>query len=365
VNIFKNSIKSGKTGKITTRLPIALLAVILFAAPTGCGKDGVIEKDKGEVLAVVGDKSITTTEFEAAIKDLKSKLPNDESIDKEKARAIKLNLLNQLIEKSILTTEAENLGITVTEAEIETKMEELTSEYNAELEKLKKQFNNRDTKDNDSLTFEKWLKKKEIAVTFADWLKENDIDIEQWKIESKYQILLLKLVEKITGESVDVTPEEVKEYYTENKEDYNRPIMVRAFQIMVEDKGDANRLLKEIEGGRDFSEIARTESISPDSANGGDLGYFSKDQMPPFIEVVFDMKQDELSDVIKSPYGYHIFKVIGIKNAKDMTLDEARAEIEEKLKRVKIEEEYGKWFSEIKKKTKIEVNPTILEEIKM
>jgi len=350
---------------MTTRLPIALLAIILFAAPLGCGKEGVEEKDNGEVLAVVGDKSITTAEFKAAIMDLKSKLPNEESIDKEKARGIKLNLLNQLIEKNILTTEAENLGITVSEAEIEAKMNELTSEYNIELEKLKKQFNNRDSKDDDSLTFNEWLNEKEIAVTFEDWLKEKDIDIEQWKIESKYQILLQKLVEKVTGESVDVSPEEVKEYYTENQDDYNRPIMVRAFQIMVEDKGDANRILNEIKGGSDFSEIARTESISPDSANGGDLGYFSKDQMPPFLEVVFDMKPNELSEVVKSPYGYHIFKVIDIKNAKDMTLEEAKTEIVEKVKRAKIEEEYGKWFSEIKKKTKIEVNPSILEKIEM
>lgn len=357
--------KSGISLKKAARLPILLLYVILFILLIGCGKDKVVDKNEGEVLAVVGDESITTSDFERAIKDLKAKLPNGESIDEEKARGIKLNLLNQLIEKRILTAEAEKLGITVSKEETDAKMKELTSEYNFELNKLKKQFNNRDSKEDDSMTFEEWLKDKKIAVNFEDWLKEKNIDIEQWKKESEYQILLEKLVEEVIGESVEVSDDEIKEYYTENQDDYNRPITVRALQIMVEGKENARRLLKEIEEGRDFSEAARIDSVSPDSANGGDLGYFSKEEMPPFIEVVFDMKPNELSGVVKSPYGYHIFKVIDIKDAKDMTLEEAKGEIMEKLKRAKIEEAYGNWFSEIKKNTKIEVNPSVLEKIKM
>ncbi|GEM_PF-316330 len=344
---------------------ILLLSVFVLISLVGCGKDEAVKKDEGEVLAVVGDDSITTTEFEDAIKDLKAKLPSGESIDEEKARGIKLNLLNQLIEKKILIAEAKNLGITVSEGEIDSKMEKLTAEYNAELEKLKVQYNNSDSEGNNPITFEEWLKEKKIAVTFEDWLEQKDINIEQWRRESTYQILLEKLVEEVIGGSVEVSKEEIKKYYTENRDDYDRPVTIKALQIMVDTEEKAKRLLEEIEGGRDFSEVARGNSISPDAQSGGDLGYFSKDQMPPFIEVVFDMKSNELSGVVKSPYGYHIFKVIDIKGAKNMTLEEAEAEIEEKLKRKKIEEAYGNWFSEIKKKTKIEVNPAVLEKIKM
>jgi parvulin-like peptidyl-prolyl isomerase len=351
--------------KKAVRFPILLLSIALLVIPLGCGKDDAPDEDKGEVLAMVGDKSITTSDFERAIKDLKAKLPNGESIDEDKARGIKLNLLNQLIEKKILTAEAERLGITVSKGELDAKMEELTSEYNRELNKLKKQFNNRGPEEDDSITFEEWLKDKKIAVSFEEWLKEKNINIEQWRKESEYQILLEKLVEEVIGERVEITDEEIEEYYKGNQDDYNRPITVRALQIMVETEGSAKRILKEIEDGRDFSEAARIDSISPDSANGGDLGYFSKEEMPPFVEVVFDMKPDELSGVVKSPYGYHIFKVIDVRDAKDMTLKEARGEILEKLKRKKIEEAYGEWFSEIKNNTKIEVNPAVLEEIEM
>ncbi|MBN1573804.1 MAG: peptidyl-prolyl cis-trans isomerase [Deltaproteobacteria bacterium] len=354
-----------KFTKTASRLVFILLSVIVLIVAAGCGKDKASKEDEREVLAVVGDKSITTSEFEKAIKDLKAKLPSGEFIDEEKARGIKLNLLNQLIEKRILITEAEKLGITVSEKEIDSKMKELTSEYNSELEKLRVEFEKSETGENDSTTFEEWLKDKEIAVTFEDWLEEKGIDIEQWRKESTYQILLEKLVEEVIGESVEVSKEEIKEYYTENQEDYNRPVTVRALQIMVDTEEKAKKLLEEIEGGRDFSEVARANSISPDAQNGGDLGYFSKDQMPPFVEVVFDMKPNELSGIIASPYGYHIFKVIDIRDAKNMTLDEAEAEIKDKLKRKKIEEAYGEWFSEIKNKTKIEVNPAVLEKIKM
>lgn len=355
----------GKYLKTAVRFIILLLSVAVLIATAGCGKDEAAKEDEGEVLAVVGDKQITSLELEKAIKDLKAKLPGGESIDEEKAKNIKLNLLNQLIEKRILITEAENLGITVSEEEIDSKMKELTSEYNAELEKLRVEYKNSESGGDDSTTFEEWLKDKEIAVTFEDWLEEKGIDIEQWRKESTYQILLEKLVEKVIGGSVEVSKEEIKEYYTENQEEYNRPITVRALQIMVDSEEKAKGLLEEIEGGRDFSEVARGNSISPDAQNGGDLGYFSKDQMPPFVEVVFDMKPNELSGIVKSPYGYHIFKVIDMRDAKNMTLEEAEAEIKEKLKRKKIEEAYGEWFGEIKNKTKIEVNPAVLEKIKM
>jgi parvulin-like peptidyl-prolyl isomerase len=355
----------GKFNMRVIRVFFILLSVALLAAAAGCGKDKAAKEDEGEVLAVVGEKSITTSELEKAIEDLKAKLPSGESIDEEKARSIKLNLLNQLIEKKILVAEAENLGITVSEGEIDSKMEELTSEYNAELDKLKVEFENGKSGDDDSTTFEEWLKDREIAVTFEDWLEEKDIDIEQWRKESNYQILLEKLVEEVIGERVEVSKEEIKEYYTENQEEYNRPVTVRALQIMVDTEEKAKGLLEEIESGRDFSDVARENSISPDAGSGGDLGYFSKDQMPPFIEVVFDMKLNELSGIVTSPYGYHIFKVVDIKDAKNMTLDEAEGEIEEKLKRKKIEDAYGEWFSGIKNKTKIEVNPAVLEKIKM
>ena len=87
--------------------------------------------------------------------------------------------------------------------------------------------------------------------------------------------------------------------------------------------------------------------------------------MPPSFSVVFTMKPGDLSDVVESEYGFHLFKIIDRREAKMLSLEEARPEIEEKLKRLKSEEKYGEWFEQIRKNKKIEVNPSVLEKIKM
>jgi len=87
--------------------------------------------------------------------------------------------------------------------------------------------------------------------------------------------------------------------------------------------------------------------------------------MPPSFSVVFSMKPGDLSEVVQSEYGFHLFKIIDRRDAKMLSLEEARPEIEERLSRMKSEEKYGAWFEQIRKDKKIEVNPSVLEKIKM
>ena len=310
---------------------IALSVFIFFAAVFGCRgqKEDIIED---EILATIDGMTITVQEFKSAIEKLKTGIPSEEGIDEERARVIKINLLNQLIEKKILTAEAEKLGITVSTEEIDAEVENIIGEYP-------------DSK------------------VFNEKVKEIDIDIDQWRKEIEYKILLGKLIEAVASEGIEVTSEEVEKYYNEHQYEYDTPKKVRALQIMVETRAEADMVMELIVGGEDFSELAKTYSISPDSAKGGDLGYFSIDEMPPDFEIVFDMKPEEISSVVESPYGFHIFKVIDIREAKDMTLSEAREDIEGKLKGMKIEEQYGKWFNEIMSQTKIEIDPAVLEKI--
>ncbi len=317
---------------MNTKIYIILFGVLIFlAAVFGCRgqKEEVIED---EVLATIDGMTITAQEFKSAIDKLKTGIPGEEGIDEERARVMKINLLNQLIEKKILTAEAEKLGITVSKEEIDAEVENIIGEYP-------------DSK------------------VFNEKVKEIDIDISQWRKEIEYKILLGKLIEAVASKGVKITPEEVEKYYNEHRYEYDTPKKVRALQIMVETRAEADMVMELILGGEDFSELAKTYSISPDSTKGGDLGYFSIDEMPPDFEIVFDMKPEEVSNVVESPYGFHIFKVIDIREAKDMTLSEAREDIEGKLKVMKLEEEYGKWFDEIMSRMKIEINPSVLEKI--
>lgn len=299
----------------------------------GCGLREKASEDN-EVIASVDGSTVTLSEYKAAFEKLKSQLPKGDSLDPEGVKTLKMNLLNQLIEKKILMTESAKLGITVSEAEINDHINKIVGEY----------------PDSD---------------TFNSRMKEENIDIPSWKKEIEYQIMLDKLVRTVAGSDVTVTPEEIKKYYDDHLDQYNYPTRVRALQIMLETKEQAQTILDEINAGADFSELANTYSISPDSEKGGDLGFFSEDEMPPSFSVVFNMKPGELSEVVRSEYGFHLFKIIDRREAKMLSLEEARPEIEERLSRLKSEEKYGAWFEQIRKNKKIEVNPSVLEKIKM
>jgi peptidyl-prolyl cis-trans isomerase C len=86
---------------------------------------------------------------------------------------------------------------------------------------------------------------------------------------------------------------------------------VRARHILVETEDEAKAVLAELKGGADFAELAKTKSKDKTAAaEGGDLGYFTKDQMvPEFSKVAFALEPGKLSEPVKSQFGWHIIKV--------------------------------------------------------
>ncbi len=85
---------------------------------------------------------------------------------------------------------------------------------------------------------------------------------------------------------------------------------VRARHILVENENDAKDILAQLKKGADFAALAKEKSKDPGAAEGGDLGYFTKDQMvPEFADVAFKLEKGQLSDPVKSQFGWHVIKV--------------------------------------------------------
>src|SRR5690349_23456006 len=85
---------------------------------------------------------------------------------------------------------------------------------------------------------------------------------------------------------------------------------VHARHILVESEDEAKTILTELKGGADFATLAKEKSKDPGAAQGGDLGYFSKEQMvPEFADVAFKMYAGQLSNPVKTQFGWHIIKV--------------------------------------------------------
>ena len=108
-------------------------------------------------------------------------------------------------------------------------------------------------------------------------------------------------------EDVSATDEDVQAFYDENLDKFALPEKVRARHILVENEEDAVKILAEIQGGKPFAEAAKESSICPSKEEGGDLGFFGKGQMvPEFETVAFALETGEMSDPVKTQFGWHI-----------------------------------------------------------
>jgi peptidyl-prolyl cis-trans isomerase C len=107
-----------------------------------------------------------------------------------------------------------------------------------------------------------------------------------------------------------LTEEAMREVYNDAVKSMSGQEEVRARHILVETEEEAKAILEQLKGGADFAALAKEKSKDPGAAEGGDLGYFSKDQMvPEFAEVAFKMYPGQLSNPVKTKFGWHIIKV--------------------------------------------------------
>ncbi len=136
-------------------------------------------------------------------------------------------------------------------------------------------------------------------------------------------------------------PPTFEQAYNTNIEQYSTPEQVRASHILLKTEGKddatvkakAEELLKKAKGGADFAELAKANSEDESNAkNGGDLDYFGRGRMvPEFDQVAFAMQPGQISDVVKTQYGYHIIKLTDKKAAATRPLDEVRQQLSDQL----------------------------------
>ena len=126
-----------------------------------------------------------------------------------------------------------------------------------------------------------------------------------------------------------VTDAELRKVYDEAVGQMKSEPEVRARHILVETEDDAKAVVAELKKGTDFAELAKTKSKDPGSAEGGDLGYFTKDQMvPEFSEVAFKLEKGQLSDPVKSQFGWHVIKVEDKRTRQPPEFDKVKDQLE-------------------------------------
>ena len=186
---------------------------------------------------------------------------------------------------------------------------------------------------------------------------------EEWEKGLREAFIREKVMEAVCG-GIQVGNEEIKAYYEGHREDFRVPERVRVRQIVVQDYKKALKIRKLLRRKKaSFEDLARRYSIAPEGKEGGDLGFFCREEMPQEFEAVFDLKVGQISQVIQSPYGYHIFKVEEKRKATQLEFPQVKEMIRGWLLQKKKEECFQRWLKERRRKARIEINQEVLEEI--
>jgi peptidyl-prolyl cis-trans isomerase C len=129
------------------------------------------------------------------------------------------------------------------------------------------------------------------------------------------------------------TPEAARKLYQETIATMKPEEEVRARHILVESEDDAKKIAARVKGGEDFVKVATEVSKDPGSAkDGGDLGFFTKDRMvPEFAEVAFKLKPGEISDPVKTQFGWHVIKVEEKREKPVPTFEEVKDQVDSYL----------------------------------
>ena len=125
------------------------------------------------------------------------------------------------------------------------------------------------------------------------------------------------------------TDEAMKKVYEEASKQITGEMEVHARHILVETEDEAKAIAEELKKGADFAELAKKKSKDPGASDGGDLGFFTKEQMvPEFSAVAFALEPGKISDPVKSQFGWHIIKVEEKRNRKAPDFEQVKAQIE-------------------------------------
>jgi len=200
--------------------------------------------------------------------------------------------------------------------------------------------------------------------------KRRGLDKEKEFIEKieeyKRMTLLSTFIKKEIEEKATVSDKEVREYYDNNTEQF-RTDQVKASHILVDTEEEARDILKRIKNGEDFAELAKRFSKDRGSASrGGDLGFFGRGRMiPEFEKVAFNLSKGEVSEPLKTRFGYHIIKVTDKKEGTQLALKDVKDRIREKLLAEKQGNLFESLVNSLMKEGKIERKIEGLKSIKL
>jgi len=302
-------------------LPLLLAAALLVAGCGGSSQKSVPQ----DAVAVVGSDTITKTQFNdliaAAKRTYKARKTAFPKAGTTAFKSLEDQAVSYLVQESELEQKAKTLGITVTDKEVQARIDQIKQQY----------FSGSETK-------------------YKAQLKAQGLTEPQLRLDLHGQILSEKLYNKVTAD-VKVSDAEVKAYYTQNKSQYATPESRDVRHILVSSKALADKLEAQLKAGGDFAALAKKYSTDTSSAKQGGKLTISKGQtVPAFDKEAFALKTNEISAPVHTQYGWHIIQALSaIKPASQAPLAKVSAQIRQNLLSTKKNKAMTTWVDALKK----------------
>lgn len=235
---------------------------------------------------------------------------------------IKENLINNFIEHRLLLNEAKKRGMQIDNKKIGSVLESFSTEKGAQ--DLKVYSGSYET-DNNKL---------------AELMRE--------------RLLVEALINQTVGNNIKITEKQVKDYYNKNDATLMQDHQAHLLHIFTKNNETAEKAMSELKRGLSFNEVAERYSEGPERNTGGDLGFVSKNDFPEIFSAAFKLKPQQISQIMKSDYGYHIFLVKKFEKPKKMNYDNVKSKIYMELYTKEQENKTKELIDELYKNTKIQ-----------
>jgi len=320
--------------EMKTRLPFLALTVVLVALlAAGCGGGGGSGSVPNDSIAKVGDTPIPKSTFNAlmtvAFAKYKAQGQKAPTVGTPAYTQLRDQAVSFLVQEEELQEEADKLGVKVSQKDVEDRLALIKKTYYHDSEKQ----------------LEAALKKDDITLA----------ELEQYNL--KPTLLSEKLQAKVTS-NVKVSKSAAQKYYEQNKASFMTPKTREVRHILVNSKTLADKIASQLKSGASFAKLAKKYSKDTASAaqggklcvaHGGSSGACQQ-TVPPFDKAAFSLKANEISQPVKSVYGWHVIQAIGsIKPAHTQSFQEVESQIQSNLAQQQKQVAWSNWLAKLKK----------------
>lgn len=200
---------------------------------------------------------------------------------------------------------------------------------------------------------------------FLGVLKDHGMTLDDLKRRYRDQMTVQKLVDREVRSRLVVAPSEIMAYYQQHLDQYHGAEAVRLSNILIrvgggmddaQAKAKAQKICDTLTGGADFTELAARHSEGPNAAEGGMMGWVERGRLIPEIEqAVFALQPGQISPVVKSTLGYHVFRLEEYRPVQTKPIADVQGEIRNALLQEKFQQRYREWIAKLRDRAYITI----------